>query len=525
MPDHLQHEDALAMLHELADTGLLVPLEFAPVEATGSDQGPVTRLIIPTRDRTALVTRLADLVATAAPTTPPAIFIVDDSDSPSGPTPSSNTNPSANASTATNMTESVVPHHIRLDDRLSPDGPFAAVHRSSVPPEAIRFALLGDRRCPPSLGAMRNTNYLLGAGQRVVTMDDDTVALGFRTALPGAPIHYTGSRDEPVFEFYRDRETLLSQHELAPLDPIALTVEWLGRRVPGPDSDLSEVTPELFHQLTHHKPTIDVVCHGTIGDGGIGVRQFVLQATGEQRERFMATEDRYRVSTTSREMTRFATSPTVLAHPYLMSTVMGLDCTVLLPPSYPYGRGDEGLFAAMIHHLFNDSLILQAPTAFLHSPPDDATHRAAPWFTELPLRVCWLLQIILNTYPKPPGGTRADRLICFGEWLRAHSARLSEGEFADWIESTVFHTRAGYYRSLEELLDRYEGSPEYWAEDVLKLQANVRAQLAGGHLGPVEEFKPLSLSREDEYCLLKTHFASYAEVLMSWPEICRVMQA
>ena len=498
MPDHLHVEDVCAMLEDLADAGLLVPVEFEPVPLALPEERAVSQLIIPTRDRPELVARLADSMAVANPATTPPITIVDDSDTPTRPGESSRV-------------------YIHVPDRLDAAGPFASLHAGGLAPDTVRFALIGDRRCPPSLGAMRNTNYLLGAGQRVVTMDDDTVAVGFRTAAPGTAVRFTGSRDEPVFEFASDRASLLESYELSPLDPVAASEEWLGRQMPGTDSDLSSVTPELFHALTSHHPTIDVVCHGTIGDGGLGVRHFVLQATGAQRERCVRDAETYRVSSTSREMLRSVTAPTVLSYPYLMSTVMGLDCRVLLPPSFPFGRGDEGLFARMMYHLFDDSLILQAPTVFLHSPPDDATHRASPWFTELPVRVCSLLQSILDTYPKPPGGTRADRLISFGEWLRAHTARLSDREFTDWLTGVHFRYLAAYHRSLDELLDRYDESPDYWAKDVLALQANVMSQLEAGSLGPVIEYEPLSLSREDEHRLLKTHFAAYAEVLIAWP--------
>ncbi len=499
MPDHLHAEDIRALLEDLVESGLLVPLEIEPVPHTLPADRAVTQLIIPTRDRPELVARLTDSVAVANPAITVPVTIVDDSDTPTQPRESS--------------------VYVHLPDRLGRDGPFEALYASGVPEQTIRFALVGDRRCPPSLGAMRNTNYLLGAGRRVVTMDDDTVAVGFRTSAAGAPICFTGSRDEPVFEFAPDRISLLESDEISPLDPVAASEEWLGRQVPGTDSDLSSVTPELFRLLSAHHPTIDVVCHGTIGDGGLGVRHFVLQATGSQRERFVRDAETYHISTTSRELLRSVTAPIVLSYPYLMSTVMGLDCTVLLPPSFPYGRGDEGLFAKMIYHLFDDSLILQAPTVFLHSPPDDATHRAAPWFTELPVRVCSLLQMILDTYPKPPGGTRADRLVTFGEWLRAHTARLSDREFTDWLTGVHMRYLAAYHRNLDELLDRYNESPSYWSEDVLALQANVRTQLEAGHIAAVEEFKPLSLSREDEHRLLRTHFAAYAEVLIAWPQM------
>lgn len=499
MPDHLHIEDIRAILEDLVHAGLLVPVEFTPLPTVPPENRAISQLIIPTRDRPKLVERLADSIAVANPATTPPITIVDDSDTP--PTPG----------------DSSV--YIHVPDRLDAEGPFAALHAAGLAPDILRFALTGDRRCPPSLGAMRNTNYLLGAGRRVVTMDDDTVAAGFRTAAPGTATRFTGSRDEPVFEFSSDRSSLLESYELSPLDPVAASEEWLGRKVPGTDSDLSSVTPELYHALTAHHPTIDVVCHGTIGDGGLGVRHFVLQATGAQRERFVRDAETYRVSSTSREMLRSVTAPTVLSYPYLMSTVMGLDCSVLLPPSFPFGRGDEGLFARMMYHLFDDSLILQAPTVFLHSPPDDATHRASPWFTELPVRVCSLLQSILDTFPKPPGGSRADRLISFGEWLRAHTARLSDREFTDWLTAVHFRYLAAYHRSLDELLDRYDESPDYWANDVLALQANVMSQLEAGSLGPVIEYEPLSLSREDEHRLLKTHFAAYAEVLIAWPAV------
>ncbi len=369
--------------------------------------------------------------------------------------------------------------------------------------QAVRFALLGDRELQPAVGAARTCEQLYGTGRIVVSVDDDVVARGWakpnRTAR--RPVLADGIRDIEC-TFYADRDALLDAIRVDPIDIVDLARAALS--------------------APSGSGRIDLAVFGTAGDGGIGHRHFIL---ADQVRVSAAGEADWRDSAAvfdGRELVRVAERPFITRHPFYMTGAAALQYANLLPPFFPNGMPEDGLFGAMVTRLYDDSLKAHVPVALYHDAPAE-DHLAVTPIDRVSFSLCRVLRVLVGVY-RPRVGGRPERLARFGSWLRTHCERPA-AEFADWVETVVLsslRSYAAWLRGRYSIVDCERDAhrvPTRLDRAVVGLIGGLTDRIDAGDILPISDFRGLGLPPVDQYARMQRLFDLYARALESWSEV------
>jgi hypothetical protein len=96
--------------------------------------------------------------------------------------------------------------------------------------------------------------------------------------------------------------------------------------------------------------------------------RYYLSLAGASRERLIASPNAYRSAFRSREVLRTVRRPTVSAGPFCMTTFLGFDNRLLLPPFFPVQRNADGVFGLVLQKCVNGSHVGFLPSVLLHRP-------------------------------------------------------------------------------------------------------------------------------------------------------------
>lgn len=407
----------------------------------------------------------------------------------------------------------------------------AAGHGQSVESldALLRFALFADRgrdTCiTPTTGSTRNAQYLAAGGQPVVSLDDDTLASGYVGSTEEAWSLSPHMR-ELEFLFATDRDELEAGYPVQPVSIGEHVKRVLGARVSVTSGesnsvllDLSAATPKLFARIERSSPTVDVVLFGTIGDGGIGNRRILFSDSVH-----VSTVGAFQADTMleSRELIRMVRRPTITAHPFCMTTAFAYRSEALLPPFFPFGRGQDSLFGVLFTQLFDDALIAHLPVALLHDPEPGRSREPLPELSDPELPVCSLLAVLLQSYCRTRSpAPRAEQLVRFGEWLRGLS-ETPQHEFREWIAQRMRNYLERYRITGERAAAKYAEHAPRLARSAESLVENINLLLGREELPGVREYRRFGERMWEE---LASDLSLYGQLLEVWPDIVRSAQA
>ncbi len=392
--------------------------------------------------------------------------------------------------------------------------------------DALRFGLFGDDAIRPTIGATRNHAFLLNTAPLLISIDDDVLCSGVAGDLRHAGT--VSARNTAVeFRYWEDREALLRRHALQDINLRAAIEPVLGRRVAELFADevpmtidLDYLTPNLNYRLECRDPRVEAVMFGTIGDGGMGDKPMLMTESMRVPQLFSESESDQELAFTSRELTRIAEYPLITSHPFFMTTACAFHTADLLPPFFPFGRGQDGLFGTMLTQVFEDALIGHLPVALLHDPLDNRASRQSSLPDHISLSVCRTLTILAGIYgSQSVGGTRGERLEDFGAWLCEHCEAKPQ-VFRDWITRLLLQSLRSYDRAIERSYYPHAVEGQTLRDRTVRaLRADIQRRLSDSDILPIAEYHALGLDADATFERIAHHFSLFGRFLQIWPRV------
>lgn len=403
----------------------------------------------------------------------------------------------------------------------------ALLDEAPLPPDVVRFAVFGEASGGPSIGANRNALLLATVGERVFSADDDTVCRIARAPDASEALAFASGADPTEFWFFPDRAAALGSVPVVEADVLAIHEPLLGRSLAsgvaafrdGGDPDFDRMAPGVFHSLESGRGRVRVTMTGLIGDSGMGSPRYYLVLTGPSRARLVASETLYTSAFTSREVVRTVARPTISDVPFCMTTFVGLDNRVLLPPFFPVQRNSDGVFALTLRTCFAEGYLGFLPWALVHAPPEprsfseDALRRKTTG-----LRTADILISCIAGHEAGPGTlSDQERLRGLGRHLIALGS-LERREFEEFLRVQLWRRAGAYAAALESLLLAYGESPSFWADDIKRTLDTLRAAL------PKEDYtvpRDLLAGRtvDEARALTRRLVLKFGQLLEAWPDI------
>ncbi len=350
----------------------------------------------------------------------------------------------------------------------------ALAAESAVSREVIHFALFGDERCMLSTGSNRNSLLLDTADTLMLTVDDDTLC---RIAAPPdreAALTSFSGYDPSEFWFFPDRGRATQSVSFVDADVLSCHEALLGSAISDLGGD-AEASSQVAMTL-----------NGLVGDSGMASPRYYLTLTGASRERLVASPQAYRSAFESREILRSARQPTITAGPFCMTTFLGLDNRLLLPPFFPVQRNADGIFGIMLGKCVQGSHVAFLPWILLHAPKPSRTFAPdEPWADATAVRTADIVIAgVLSHETRTGHVTPATRLADLGEHLRGLGS-LSYEDFEARVRTMQHVRNFAFITALHGQLQTYGGSPDFWAHDVRRMiELMSKASTAENYLVP-----------------------------------------
>jgi len=394
------------------------------------------------------------------------------------------------------------------------------VNEFKIPQPVIDFALLGPEGFDVNTGTNRNALLLQTAGELFFSADDDTTAELYEA--PRRTDGLTFFTEEPVEGwFFADREKAVQSLRAVDEDVLSIHEQWLGKElirlssiVDDDTIDYESLSTKYFQDLGSGTGKIVATLPGIVGDSGIGSPRWYL-LSGDTRERLCDSNEKYQIAFSSREMLRAVRQINIGRVPSFMTTALGLDNRDLLPPFFPVLRNQDSVFGITLVKAFHSAYLCHLPWALLHAPSE--ARRYTPAIGSAYCGMSDILRYCIKAFETSFGYMpAAERLRAIGRHLMNFGA-MPQDDFEEFIRIQFWDQASGTINRAEELLQQYEYSPDFWANDLESYANSLRgALLAKESIIPFDlkdSEAPLTLTQQLVY--------QFGELLHWWPDIVK----
>lgn len=359
--------------------------------------------------------------------------------------------------------------------------------------EAARWVLLSET---PGQGAGTNRNAILlaGAGNIVVSTDDDIIsapAVLPGCANPAAPRPGVSREQNPAHSRYCPDRT-----------------ECVESVVPT-DMDLAAAYRSFFSREPDPQGVL-LASPGSYGDSGFGSARGSLSLDGEYRAQLH--DYGYERMRLSREVIRIPAEPTVARGTGLMTMQAAFDARIPLPPFFPVGRAEDSLFGLTLRIIYPSSGTLFPAFGLLHDPPAPRPFDRSSLTGFQPCLAELIMALSIVSVPASGIGDADARFQALGDSLREIAA-LRAADFVAVLHESWSGSAVSFAENLESLLVKYGRIPAAWARDVDELLQNVYesarepSRMFGKH--------GCGLSVEE----VRAHADLYGRTLILWPAL------
>ena len=335
--------------------------------------------------------------------------------------------------------------------------------------ESIRFLIDFERWKDKWTGGLaRNYALLLSTGKRLVMMDDDVL---FQVYEPHPRPKGISLRDEireaQFFDEVGDWPGLKMRPELDPVKahlyclglPLKKALGRLGVNGLLPEH-LAGCTVSEIRRLQADSPVVVTQC-GSLGDPGIGNNTWLIELTGESRDKMLASEESVARAIANDNAWIGRKQPHIAACSN-MSAITGVDNRQPVPPYFPIGRGEDRLFGIMLAALYPDVSVVDYPWAAPHlSLENRARDAGKPAFKGIRKFPEFLSRWLLGRFEPSTGSEKARDF----EWLARPFTELAE--HSDSALSQLhgdFQTQVACedLTDLQSALESANTAPEAW---------------------------------------------------------------
>jgi hypothetical protein len=200
-----------------------------------------------------------------------------------------------------------------------------------------------------------------------------------------------------------------------------------------------------------------------------------------------------------------------------MTTHAGFDHRSIFPPFFPVGHNDDGVFVELLMALVPDALVGQVPWAVRHKPPNHRPVSLAEVKRIVPSMSAFVGLVFHEFRQLPVVEAPRDAMRRAGALFQSFG-NLSDDDFADLIRMNWNRYLAEQFSIHSELLDRYDGLPQFWAEQVEDMLDGIEQQLESPAFPlPVELVG--SPYGADGVAICRRLFLDYGNVLVWWPDL------
>lgn len=354
-----------------------------------------------------------------------------------------------------------------------------------VPREALQFALDPHGSQLVNTGAARNVLLLLSTGQNLFSVDDDVVwqtvsapsaedCLAVRTdanlpyqielaAAPAGP--ETGLNDVDIDPLTSCSEVLGRPTHLLIRDQLAQ-----GRGV-----DIGAISEELFEVVFDGRSRVRLCFPGIYGDSGWANPLTVLW---NESHAAAARKARIGPDEISPAALRLARSGTIYKGTDLLTTCYAADNSSSLPPFFPAGRGQDGLWGVLLQWCCPDLVSFHCPWAVRHVG-SRTMFAGDPFEIVRMFHITELVTCALNAWTLPSRVMSAsDRLKSMGRWLQ-EMARWSPTDFGCWTRDRFITLRARFRAGLENRVAENTSIPPLWKSAAQRCLTEATAAILG----------------------------------------------
>jgi len=390
--------------------------------------------------------------------------------------------------------------------------------------EAVRTAFIKGYGLSQAYGVTRNLVLLDGAGELLVSADDDTLSETTVLASQTEGFRLSSVDDPTDISVYNSFSDLQRYHEFAAMDVVKRHMSILGT-LPEPLSLAAsvgvlgdEARPDLVRRVISQGDVIvRATALGIAGDPGRAGLQFLLAGDAPRRERFFESSEHLKQALVSEAVVRHASQTSLGDGGHFMTTHIGLDNRRPLPPFFPVGRVVDALFAQMLLALDSRALVAHLPAAVRHERPGSRNVDMA-WITQVAPSISMYVGLVFQEFRRISGTTTMDDELGRAGAFFTSLGRLSHRDLADLLKLHWNRLLAGRIDVYLDLLQTYGREPAFWADTVEELLSNLEEQLsAPGFPVPVELSGLPDFERVME--VLARLIEDYGKLLYVWPQL------
>jgi hypothetical protein len=398
--------------------------------------------------------------------------------------------------------------HITRADRERLADALAAA--SGADAQDLRWWLNGDPDDPEmTAGATFNTALLLSAGTATAIMDDDAQLTPYGDPQEASAMAVAGN-EKVHWSMYPNLDTMESAWSPLAIDPLAAHSRWLGKslsaliaQAPSPEFFWQSASSADLHRLQSHAK-VKISINGTLGDPGTGQASWLYTLPPEQLRPWLQSEDTYRQLVSQRLLARHPQDYKLLPHHELLTPLVGVDNSQLIPPTIPNGRGEDALFVELACCVYPDCLFAQLPWMLKHTPEQerhfDRDSLLSPMAVGSNRLLIRYLRELRYAVPSANPATRLQWLSQSLQILAQAPQMTLETDYRHQLTASRARMARGLIRNLEALQP-----PAYLAEDMQLLLTRCRQGLDTDQ----EQLAPILIQA-------RRRAGRYSQALASW---------
>jgi hypothetical protein len=385
------------------------------------------------------------------------------------------------------------------------------------------FALLGGS-VPPAVttGANRNCVLLDLTGEFLLLADDDTVCTFVAHPEPRATLKLGNHESPREIWFYRTREEVITAANSQRCDLLKEHENLLGRSlpellVPLPTSciDSDDACKHLLEATGRTEARVVLTMPGVAGDSGARYAQRFLLASERALRQLNESESAAELAFTSREVLWVAPEPTINHSSHCQAGGLGIANTELMPPFFPIGRNQDGVFG-VLNMLSQNSFFGHLPIALLHDAERGRTYQPLPSFDISEL----IISLIHSLFPRQYGGIGSS-LCSIGKDL-LQIGRLADRDFWEIVITSASENAARNLRLLDLRRKRMDHCTTFIQREFDRYRDYVFASLTTApYFVPIEFVDlPVEFAREEIRKLVQRT----AQLFCAWPDLVKASQ-
>jgi hypothetical protein len=205
----------------------------------------------------------------------------------------------------------------------------------------------------------------------------------------------------------------------------------------------------------------------------------------------------------------------------LMTTFVGLDNRLLLPPFAPLCRGEDGLFGVTLSQTLMSSFVAHLPWIMLHTPADRSFWPGEITRSASGISFTFLLALLVKSYQFGTGTLDdAQRMRKLGKYLEQIGDMPTE-DFAEFLHSRIRPEVNALISHLQEQLEQESSPTRSWAHDVERFISIAKHTFMRRESAvPLELTNGRTISEALE--LTRRLVSKFGQLLHWWPDISEV---